>query len=238
MESSRIRHTYTTERDVEKISSDWKVDKHIFALRDTPGIQEIRLIADVSEEQALQLSSIDSLHIISKTSEDTGDLITNDNFPGTTIKISSKNQLSSAALLQIDSLLERITGRRLVNNTGKSAFIDVETQRLYHDGESSIKEMTHFTDGLFPELLAMAGTVNLIEITYDLSQARFIVRVVSRTPNTVILDTSHATSEVEIGLVQRQQQHLKDSEVKGLSAFLPANDLGMNFSYMNLCLGS
>ncbi|BFZ53510.1 protease B nonderepressible form [Savitreella phatthalungensis] len=122
---------------------------------------------------------------------------------------------------------ESLTARLLDNNSQSlSAFTSIEsgTYAFWHSSTASAASLlklllrTH-KDELGSHLRA-AGQV---EVSFDLVSGKRVVRILREIidDQELIIASHHRGDSIELGLVERQGRDLPDTEIKGLSTFLP-----------------
>lgn len=218
-----IRHTLVTDLDIEVLSDRWTLTDSQYQLRNTSALHERKWTGKAHEALvALDLNSlanVQSLRITSATTSNLGDLFAGDLFTGTIIQVQLL-QHSSGHWHELQSYLNDLLGLELEPH--EVNFIKVRTRWLLYL-QNPAPKLTAVVAQLLAEDLSSLDLC-FSEVDLSLSEDRIDVRAISGITNATII--ARPGTSTEVGLVQRQKRHLSDSEIKGLSAFLPASDLG------------
>lgn len=227
MHAHGIRHTFVTDEDIENLKDKWTINKEGFSINNVSGYHETSFVSELPKQFKLLGRDLELLRITYRSGEDMGDLLLSDTFPGTTVEYLAK-ATHSGSEYELQEFLALFSGLGLVSSKPetKTAFIDVAGKQVYHaSGHISrdfAKQIASCIPGIHMDVIQAAP---LSEITYNAHTDSFRVRIVDHLNKTTKIESSSV--ETEIGLVQRQKRALEDSEYKGLSTYLPADDLGM-----------
>ena len=215
MPMQNIRHTYIADEDLESLN--WNVLGQRFELHNASGLHEV--LYKTSCPEKLSSYGIYRIKLTSRAPTPLGDLLVSDALHGTSIVISTESERSIDA-----TALKTYLGSQGLD-LDLSRAINVNTDQILYL-EHPMSSVAAFLDTQFPANAWKHSNIAFSEIIWtsdDTLQARTVGPICEAEE----IEAADGITEVEIGMVQRQCRHLQDSEFKGLSAFLPADDFGI-----------
>lgn len=221
-----IRHSVVTNQDVEKLHNHWKFEDERFLLRNVSGFHEASFTHSMPEEIIGLVRGDPIVRVVYKNERDLGDLFFSDAFDGLTIEIEQRESRSHTQDLALCSLIEVLIGRNITTYlTSPDVFIDSANRKVYYSLQYSDVDLKHAVAQIFPDSSPYLDGADLVELHLDGDLGRWNLRIISTMPGTLEVKFPKSTIvPTEIGILQRQERRLDDSEFKGLSTFLPGND--------------
>lgn len=229
-----VRHTIVTDQDVEKLSSHWKFLRNSsFVLTDVKGFHEARFKQAIPDGTAEFLQHIMSLRLVYRTQETLGSLLYSDAFLGLTVELVPNNIIHPSLLTSISSYLKVFTGSVDTATLSQAhPFITLTDRLMFYNASCSEHTLQNAITRLVPEATKFIESATFLELTLEKESELLTLRTIQAVPRSLIIDIITGGGSTEVGLLQRQRRELADSEYKGLSAFLPARDLGMTPLYI------
>lgn len=223
-----VRHSIVTDRDVEKLETHWSLlDRSSFVLKNVAGFHETRMTLPIPTDTNELFDHIRSLRLVSRNEKPIGDLFFSDAFPGLTIELETELDTRLAQNLKIYSYLEILTGLKFTDKSVTSnAFVSFVDRLLFYHRNFSERALIDTITRLIPAASIYLEDADFLEVKIEPELARWSLRAISALSNSLTIKSTDSSFRTEVGLLQRQNRTIEDSEFKGLSGFFPADDLG------------